>query len=82
MRAISYRRQEGGKGGGYKGSGKVKPWKNDYSAWVPKNEFYILSREEREKQTKVRAQARKARETQALQMNSLQNTQHQVPTTP
>eukprot|EP00957_Ditylum_brightwellii_P200958 15318162-Ditylum_brightwellii.AAC.1 len=31
---------------------------------------------------KVRAKAKRARETQSLQMNPLQNTQPQVPTTP
>eukprot|EP00957_Ditylum_brightwellii_P016836 1268817-Ditylum_brightwellii.AAC.1 len=45
------------------------------------NEIYKLPREEKEKQTKVRAEARRARETQSLQMNFLQNTQPQVPTT-
>eukprot|EP00957_Ditylum_brightwellii_P077585 5895434-Ditylum_brightwellii.AAC.2 len=53
----------GGKGGGNIGSGEDKPWKNDYSVWVPKK-------------------ARRAREIQALQLNYLQNTQPQVPTTP
>eukprot|EP00957_Ditylum_brightwellii_P013954 1052941-Ditylum_brightwellii.AAC.1 len=41
-----------GKGGGDTGSGTDKSWKNDYSAWVPKNKFYKLPREEREKQIK------------------------------
>eukprot|EP00957_Ditylum_brightwellii_P073561 5589552-Ditylum_brightwellii.AAC.1 len=72
----------GGKGDGDAGNGKDKPWKNDYSAWVPTKELYRLPREGREKQTKGRAEARNARETQTLQMNFLQKTQPRVPTSP
>eukprot|EP00957_Ditylum_brightwellii_P087936 6696845-Ditylum_brightwellii.AAC.1 len=67
----------GGERDGGKGSEKDKSWQNDYSAWVPKDEFCKLPREEREKQMKVRVEAKRTRETQALQMNSLQNTQPQ-----
>eukprot|EP00957_Ditylum_brightwellii_P064301 4879378-Ditylum_brightwellii.AAC.1 len=82
MRATSYRREGGGKGGRDKGSGKDKHAKNDYSAWVPNDKFYKLPRKEREKQIKVRVEAKRARETQAIHVNSLQHTQPQVPTTP
>eukprot|EP00957_Ditylum_brightwellii_P043233 3276296-Ditylum_brightwellii.AAC.1 len=79
---IDYATWGGGKGGGDTDRGKDKPWKNDSSVWVPKNEFYNIPREEKEKQIKVRAEAKRAREAQALQMDSLQNTQPQVPTAP
>eukprot|EP00957_Ditylum_brightwellii_P044219 3355439-Ditylum_brightwellii.AAC.1 len=51
----------GGKGGGDKGKGKDKPWKNDHSAWVPKNKFYKLQKEEKEKQIKIRAETKRGR---------------------
>eukprot|EP00957_Ditylum_brightwellii_P191090 14549888-Ditylum_brightwellii.AAC.1 len=44
--------------------------------------LYTNKGREREKQIKVRAEAKRARETQVLQMNSLKHTQPQVPVTP
>eukprot|EP00957_Ditylum_brightwellii_P129722 9895612-Ditylum_brightwellii.AAC.1 len=62
--------------------GKINPERMTTVHGFPRMSFYKLPREEREKQIKVRAEAKRARETQALQMNFLQNTQPQMPTTP
>ena len=41
--------------------GEDKAWKNDFSAWVPIHEFKKLSKEDKDKRTKARAAAKKAR---------------------
>eukprot|EP00957_Ditylum_brightwellii_P121819 9290021-Ditylum_brightwellii.AAC.1 len=50
-----------------KGNGSDKPWMNDYSAWVPFLEFNKLSKEEKNKWLKARAEAKRARKAQARQ---------------
>ena len=54
------------------GNGGEKSWKKDFSAWVPIHEFKKLSKEEKDKRTKARAAAKRAREAQARHVNALQ----------
>eukprot|EP00957_Ditylum_brightwellii_P185128 14097752-Ditylum_brightwellii.AAC.1 len=64
----------GGKKDDKKGSGKNKPWNNNFSAWVSIEEFWKLPKEEKEKQIKARSETKRAEDDHVLQTNSLQLT--------